>query len=234
MRVTLFCPLCQRAASPLILELLPKNDSVYEIDCPKGHRFPANILLHDFQKLFEVAINALADDYYREAVGSFAASYERFMELFTRIVMKANGVAGDELDNGWKIMSRQSERQLGAFIILFVLEFGSKPPLLANAQVELRNNVVHKGYFPTKAECMRYGTAVMNSIRKTIGILDSSKKHRSELSRSIEDQGDLCSKDVKVHVFPSHFIWTNRAQGNDNMTIEEMLDYSARTRGRLE
>ena len=159
MRVFLSCPSCDfETANQFSLELIPKNDSVYEIGCPNGHRFSANILYHEFQKLFEVAVNALADDYYREAVSSFAASYERFMELFIRIVMKANKTTDDELANGWKKISRQSERQLGAFIILFVLEFGTQAPLLANADIELRNRVIqfmHEECFPHKWFVMR-------------------------------------------------------------------------------
>ena len=226
MKVFLHCPSCDFAAAKLFsVELLPKNDCVYEIECPKGHRFLANILYHEFQKLFEVAVNALADDYYREAVGSFAASYERSMELFIRIVMKANGTPDDELANAWKKISRQSERQLGAFIMLFVLEFGTQPPLLANAQIELRNHVIHQGYFPTKEECLKYGRAVLDSIRQTIRVLSDSKKHQVELIRSINDQGDFSSSGPNYHYFAWPLIGTNRPLADDTKTLDEMLEY---------
>lgn len=185
MRVVLRCPSCNLTADQFTVELLPKNDCVYEIDCPRGHRLRANILYHEFQKLFEVAVNALADDYYREAVGSFAASYEQFIKLFIHIVMKANGTDDAGLAEGWNKISRQSERQLGAFVVLFVLEFSTQPLLLPNLQVELRNRVVHQGYFPTKEECQKYGSVVLDSIRKTIRAFYESEKHKSELIRSI-------------------------------------------------
>lgn len=232
MRVVLHCPSCDRAAADqFTVELLPKNDCVYEIECPKGHCFRANILYHEFQKLFEVAVNALADDYYREAVGSFAASYERFMELFIRVAMKANGTHDDELAKGWTKLSRQSERQLGAFIVLFVLEFGTQPPLLANAQIELRNNVVHQGYFPTKEECLKYGGAVLDSIRQTVRVLYASEKHQPELIRSINDQGDFSSNGPNFHYYAYPLIGTNRPPSEDTKTLDEMLAEAVHTRG---
>ncbi len=226
MRVFLLCPSCDSTtADQFAVELLPKNDCLYEIDCPNGHRFTANIFYHEFQKLFEVAVNALADDYYREAVGSFAASHERFMELFIRIVMKADGTPDDEFAKGWRKISRQSERQLGAFIILFVLEFNIQPPLLANAHIELRNNVIHQGYFPTKEECLKYGRAVVDSIRQTIQVLYNSKKHQVELIRSINDQADFSSSGPNYHYYVYPLIGTNRPPSDDNKTLDEMLAY---------
>ena len=68
-KIRIFCPDCSRKVdTEFDVELIPQNDCRYEIDCPNGHRFLADILYHEFQKLFEVAINALADNYYREAI----------------------------------------------------------------------------------------------------------------------------------------------------------------------
>lgn len=231
MRVFIHCPSCDvTTASQFTVELLPKNDCVYEIECPRGHRFVANILYHEFQKLFEVAVNALADEYYREAVGSFAASYERFIELFIRIVMKANGTTDDEHAKGWKKISRQSERQLGAFIILFILEFGTQPPLLANTDIEFRNRVIHQGYFPTKEESLKYGRAVLNSIRQTIRVLYDSKKHQMDLIGSINTQGDFSTSGPNYNYYAWPLIGTNRPPYADTNTLDEMLTYVVQMR----
>lgn len=231
MRVALQCPSCS-VTSPeqFTVDLLPKNDCVYEIECPRGHRFHANILYHEFQKLFEVGVNAFADDYYREAVGAFAASYERFLELFIRIVMKAGGTQEDALASGWKKISRQSERQLGAFIVLYVLEFGSQPPLLPNSQIELRNKITHQGYFPSKEESLDYGAAVLESIRRTIRVLHASEKHKSELTRSINDQGDFSSTGPRFHYYAYPLIGTNRPPEQDTKTLSEMVEYVVQVR----
>lgn len=233
MKVSLHCPSCDPSSTtPFDIELLPKSDCVYEIECPKGHRFQANVLYHEFQKLFEVAVNAIADNYHREAVGSFAASYERFLELFIRIALKANGTSDDELSKGWKKISRQSERQLGAFVALFILEFGIQPPVLANAQIELRNKVIHQGYFPTKEECLLYGRSVLDSIRQTIRILHESEPHRSELIRSINDQGDFSPDGPRYHYYAYPLIGTNRPPENDTKTLDEMIVSAAAARQR--
>jgi hypothetical protein len=129
-------------------------------------------------------------------------------QLFIKIVLKANGATDAELANGWKKISRQSERQLGAFIVLFVLEFGIQPPLLANSNTELRNKVIHQGYFPTEEECLKYGRAVLNSILKTIRVLQDSTKHQVELIRSINDQGDFSSNGPTYHYFAYPLIGT--------------------------
>ena len=103
MRIVLDCPTCVGALQrPFSVSLRPKNDCVYEIECPNGHRFCANVLYHEFQKLFEVGVNALADDYLRESVGSFAASYERSLELFIRVLLRAQKVDEKVIAGTWK------------------------------------------------------------------------------------------------------------------------------------
>jgi hypothetical protein len=230
MEITLSCPSCNLSQAQFTVQLLPKNDCVYRIECPNGHEFTANILYHDFQKLFEVAVYALADDYYREAVGSFAASYERFMELSIRIIMKANGVNAEILESGWKAISRQSERQLGAFVFLFLREFSHKPQLLADKQVHLRNRVIHQGYFPDREECLKYGAEVLASIRSSIQTLYSSERHNSELIRSINDKGDFSPGGPRYHYLARPFILTNSPPGQGFKTLEEMLDFVIKSR----
>jgi hypothetical protein len=232
MKVGMSCPDCHgKFHQQFFVELAPKNDCTYEINCPRGHRFRADILYHEFQKLFEVAINALIDGYYREAVGSFTASYERFMELFIRIVAKAHGVDEQTINSTWKSISRQSERQLGAFALLFMLEFKVRPNLLKDKpHIELRNQVVHQGYFPTREQCMAYGEAVLLFIRGAIGRLHHSDKYRDELIRSINDQIGPPTAGVSVHYYAYPLIGTNRPPGDDTKTLEEMLEYTIKVR----
>jgi hypothetical protein len=200
------------------------------MECPSGHRFTANILYHDFQKLFEVAVNALADDYYREAVGSFAACYERFMELSIRIIIKANGVDAEKLESGWKAVACQSERQLGAFIFLFLVEFGRRPQLLTEKQVQLRNKVIHQGYFPDRDECLKYGAEVLESVRSTIDALYSSVIHKDALIGSINDKGDFSPAVPRLHYYARPFILTNSPPETGIKTLDEMLELIIRSR----
>lgn len=64
-------------------------------------------------------------------------------------------------------MSRQSERQLGAFMLEYAIEFGeayrlSKTPL--KEIVEFRNPVIHKGTIPTVAEAHEFARRVYSAI----------------------------------------------------------------------
>jgi hypothetical protein len=230
MEVPLSCPVCSPHQPVFYVQVLLKNDCVYEFECPSGHSFTANILYHDFQKLFEVAVNALADNYYREAVGSFAASYERFMELSIRIIMKANGVDAESLESGWKAIARQSERQLGAYIFLFLREFNRRPQLLTDKQVQLRNKVIHQGYFPDRDECLKYGAEVLESIRSTIDALYYSEVHKDALIGSINDKGDFSPGGPRMHLYARPFILTNSPPETGINTLDEMLEFVVKSR----
>ncbi len=138
---------------------------------------------HDFQILFEIGINAIHDGYYREAIASFTASYERFLEFFTRIVVTASGTSAEEYDKAWKHIRNQSERQLGAFTFVFLLTYQESPLLLSDKQVSLRNNVIHKGKIPTRADCVKYGDDIMKIILNFLRKLWQS--HQQEVIRSI-------------------------------------------------
>ena len=231
MKARLFCPYCARTNdTEFTAHFIPKNDNRYQFTCPAGHHFEATIVYHEFQKLFEIAIEMLSSDYYREAIASFAASYERFMELFIRIVMRANKIENEVTDKAWKNISHFSERQFGAFIVLFALEFSTQPNLLSNTLIRLRNQVIHQGYFPTKEECISYGSAVLDFIRATIKRLHASEKHHDELIRSINDQDDFSATAPELHFYAYPLIGTNRPPENDTNTLEDMLSAAIQAR----
>jgi hypothetical protein len=75
-----------------------------------------------------------------------------------------------ETDSAWKPLSKQSERQLGAFIAAHLTLLSAPPPMLANKQVEFRNRVIHHGYIPTNDEAIEFGDAVLSLIQT---VLDS-------------------------------------------------------------
>ena len=68
----------------------------------------------------------------------------------------------------WKQVSSQSERQLGAFIFLWAATFRTIPKLLPPKEVELRNEVIHKGRIPAKDRAIKYGEAVLEVLRTHI------------------------------------------------------------------
>jgi|GEM_PF-1023575 hypothetical protein len=145
------------------------NTGVYTVRCNKGHSSKTVIDNIDFEILFEYGINAIADGYYREAVSSITSSMERYFEFFIKTILYASNNEFPMIDKIWKNISSHSERQLGAYIIVYSQCFGEEPNLLnANKEVPFRNSVVHKGYIPTREEAITYGNQVMQIIEKSL------------------------------------------------------------------
>src|SRR4030095_14773427 len=97
------------------------DDNVYEFTCSKGHK---NALIHQeekFELLFESAVYAITDGYFREAVSSMASSIERLYEFAIKVIAVKNGIDLPLLRNSWKQINNQSERQIGAFIFLYLI-----------------------------------------------------------------------------------------------------------------
>lgn len=148
----------------------PVNDSgVYEINCHKGHKPYAYIVNLDFEILFDYSINSIADGYYREAVSSFTSAMERYFEFFIKVLLRVSKAEFTDIDNTWKTISNQSERQLGAYIITYLQTFGEQPLLLnTNKEIPFRNNVIHKGYIPTRVEAIEFGEKTFEIIEKSL------------------------------------------------------------------
>ena len=200
MKLPLSCPQCMiddiRSARP-IAAVEFRDDGRYEVACSKGHRAITLLQQQKFELLFDIGAYAIADGYYREAVSSFAASLERFYEFFIRALMLQKGIHPEVIDNAWKTVAAQSERQVGGFTLLYALEFGRPPQLLSSARVAFRNDVIHKGRIPTRSEALDYGQAVLDVVRPILKeaqerLLEGVKKtvFRQILrSRTSADQG---------------------------------------------
>jgi len=171
---------------PILVPLERVNDSgIYEVTCHKGHKSKIIIDNLSFEILFDYAINALADGYTKEAVASFTSALERFYEFFIKTSMVINGVNVQTIDESWKLMSNQSERQLGAFIALHLIIFDKKPNLLnPNKEVKLRNDVIHKGYIPKPEEALNYGNNVLDLIESTL--IELKNEHPNEVELAFE------------------------------------------------
>ena len=141
-----------------------EDGAYYETTCLQGHRRAFTLTTHKFEVLFEFGAMALIDGYPREAVSSFAVALERFHEYMVKALLLHAGTTPEQLEAAWKQVSAQSERQLGAFAILYLREYGTPAPLLSPSMAEFRNNVIHKGYIPSRSEAVEYGDAVLQHL----------------------------------------------------------------------
>jgi hypothetical protein len=154
---------------PKYIEL--RDDGRYEFTCEKGHTTVTVIQEQKFEVLFDLGAYAIIDGYYREAIASFTSSLERFYEFFIKACLFEEGLNKEVFETTWKNVSKQSERQLGAFIFLYCKSFSKSPVLLHQKQIELRNDVIHKGKIPTREEAIAYGDSVLNVIRPIIKLV---------------------------------------------------------------
>ncbi|WP_173811113.1 hypothetical protein [Hymenobacter caeli] len=150
------------------------NTSLYDMTCDRGHQQRGWLANHKFEILFESGIKALKDEYYREAVTSFAVALERFYEFSIILLLMDNFFDENQRLRGldvlpkfgkfWSKTLKFSERQLGAFCSLYISEFGQIPLLFDDS--ELRNKVIHAGYIPTLNEALVFGEGVNKSIKQ--------------------------------------------------------------------
>lgn len=171
MKLSITCERCRKEdhANVESLSRVEFNDSGrYEVQCSRGHTFTTFLQQQKFEILFEIGAYAINDGYYREAVSSFTSSLERFYEFFIKVICVSKNIELTDFQETWKDVSNQSERQLGAFMFLYLLENGSKPALLHKKKIEFRNAVIHKGKIPNKEEALEYGQAILDLIRPMI------------------------------------------------------------------
>lgn len=188
MKIKLACRGCQEDRFKSI-DLI--DGIYYKFECENGHK--NNIILQEwkFEILFEMALMALKDGYTREVVSSFAASLERFYEYIIELIAIRNEIDSHQFTDTWKLMSAQSERQLGAFYTAYLLHFKEVPMSLHERNAEFRNKVIHKGYIPTTEEVTDYGREIFKYILQILkkidlheympAILKMTQKTREEL-----------------------------------------------------
>ena len=174
------------------------NDGIYEVTCSKGHKSKTIINNINFEILFEYGLNAIVDGYYREAVSSITSAMERYFEFFIKTTLRSTTNDFDSISKVWKKVSSQSERQLGAYIMLYFKVFAKEPILLnQNKEVPFRNSVIHKGYIPTKEEAIDYGNSVMEIIEQSL--IDLKQKFPDETELTFDHYGYKKSAEEKFH-----------------------------------
>ena len=159
------------------------DENLYEGICEHGHPMFFSVQEEKFEILFDFAAIALLDGYTKEAVSTLASSFERFVEFFIKVTCAHNSIGEEEFLKTWNKMKNQSERQLGAFYILQLIEFGSTKYLLDENMVKFRNKVIHQGYIPSTEDTIKYGNYVLSTIFKILKELKI--KHSASIFKAI-------------------------------------------------
>ncbi|WP_111310054.1 hypothetical protein [Confluentibacter sediminis] len=184
--------------SDVDFEVELNDENLYEFICPKKHRSLTQLQEQKFEILFDIASLALIDGYTKEAVSSYSSSLERFIEYCILIISLKNSVTVDSFIKTWKQMANQSERQIGAFLILFLQE-GIANRIEENRSA-FRNKVIHKGYVPSSKEAIDYGQYVMSFIQNTLKDLNqtSSEFLQQAMHIHLTKNGDKLPGNVRL------------------------------------
>lgn len=183
MKMLTKCPMCnslEDEADDHLYELELTEEKVYEFTCKEGHENVLVLRNHSFEMLFEMGLYALNDGYSREAAANFAVAIERFHEFSIAVFAHEHGgeqsdssdvfriisqTFDDEYQNSWKAISKQSERQYGAYIMLYLITFKRTPILMKDKYITFRNDVTHKGIFPSRVKTEKYARATFDYIK---------------------------------------------------------------------
>lgn len=162
MKLPISCVLCAAdgGTSTKLNSVHLRNDGIYSIMCPNGHNSKLVLQNSKYEILFESGIYALQDGYLREAVSSFVAGYERFLEFYVSLRDFEHPPTDGGFDALWKLIGNQSERQLGAFLHCFLQHEHSVPNFDFQGFSTFRNKVIHKGYIPIRQEVLQFGEQV--------------------------------------------------------------------------
>jgi len=203
------------------------DDGRYEITCSHGHETVTVLQQQKFEVLFDIGAHAILDGYYREAVSSFTSSLERFYEFSIRVFMEKSGSSDTLYRTCWKNISSQSERQLGAFIFLWAFCLGESPQLLSNPQISFRNDVIHKGKIPTKNEAIKYGDAILETLRPKMRLLQqkfSDEVQKVTFYHLRDSQGNVVeNKQVSTMCASTIISLSAGEESHHRKTLEEAL-----------
>jgi hypothetical protein len=194
------------------------NDLYAICICPHGHKSLSGLMHHVPDVLFMSAVRAFRSECYSESILSFTVAFERTCELFFKAFCLKQGANIDLIEQMWKELENQSERQYGSFCIAYCITAGNAWKANAN-QVKFRNRVVHKGYIATKLEATTYASYITTNIDLLITLLhkkfdkecteiyfDSKNKNRIKLQKIIDKTPNL---KFSATSFPSLLGWNH-------------------------
>lgn len=130
--------------------------------CAQGHSMNVIIQCPKFEVLLESSAKAIFSGFTLEAAVGLATAWERFTEFAVEVLVE-HLKPSSNFAAMYKEMSRQSERQLGAFMALHLIATGS--PYKPDPEIsQRRNKFVHSGYVPTPEQVTEFGSRIYDQI----------------------------------------------------------------------
>jgi hypothetical protein len=200
------------------------DDGIALMECAAGYKTAVVMPSQKFQMLLDSGASALLEGFTLEACASFAAALERFYEFSLRVAFAGRQQSGDLYNKMFSEMARQSERQLGAFMLLHALEFGSayKPK---DTIARFRNSVIHKGVIPTGADAHEFCSEVYETIRKLFNTVHA--KYADSIGSVVREENfrrqTAVSKGTRVATSTGGNLFSI-LEGTESASFSEALD----------
>lgn len=209
MRIKAPCATCMTTKEDYRLELLDgelDDSGLIYVSCRNGHSSNIVFNARRYEILMQSATSALLDGYTNEAISTYATALERIYEFYIRVLLRSRSIGPGVSEQAWKLVSAQSERQLGAFHFLYLIDEGHILELAPEIS-EIRNRIVHRGKIAKSDEALRFAKLIYERIRS---IEVSLSKHTISMSAEqeyeIEAQKNIVPKDTDYVVLESFFV----------------------------
>ncbi|WP_338631363.1 hypothetical protein [Clostridium baratii] len=220
MKIPMVCKKCYSSVEWVTFN----DDGVFKYKCGNNHITYSVCYNEKFEILFEKGVGGLKrGDYYSASI-CFAAALERFYEFAIKVMLHESEIAEDEINEAFKGMNRSSERELGAFYILYLKEFRKACPKMGTTSIKFRNKVIHKGYMPTYGESLKYGEQVLSYIRdieKRLASKYSTEKMFEVAFKRIGNLMNKVSEEEKIEFENISTISMHTIIGLENINTEQ-------------
>lgn len=212
------------------------DDGLIHVQCPFDHIGVVILDSRRYEVLLNSAANALLDGYKNEAIAVLSAALERAYEFYLRVVFRAKGLDTSNFESTWKSVSSQSERQIGAFSFIYLLETG-RPFEFKSRIPEIRNKIVHKGRIASQAEASEYAELVYECIKHIEDLIEDNYKKAAEVesTHEVEKQKQKVSVNGEPMVMSVKTVVTNESNNETapTKTFEDYMAAHAQTRTRV-
>jgi hypothetical protein len=207
----------------------------YEVVCPYGHKCLTIIALDRFELLFQAGAVAIYNGYPREGVASIAAAVERFQEFCLKVFSAHANVKYRDYEKAWKTMSKKSERQAGAFTFAYLHTMKEVPPTLReDTVIKFRNDVIHAGRFPNRAEAIDFGEKCLAFIFQILKELYPKFATEMSTARSLEYFRDaktirqLADSEIELALLSESLVIDLDSIDKDSFGTHTFVEYLAR------
>lgn len=203
----------------------PEDNGLYQITCSKNHTSVICLQNQQFEILFELGCIALMNGYPREAVLTFISCWERFHEFCIKVFLNKTNISYELFENTWKLVTNQSERQLGAFYLLYLHELKTTPPTFIDDQASFRNKVTHKGHIPKSTKAWEYAEKVFDYIKSIMFLLQN--EYKEQIDTAIKNHLRLLqiqAKKQKVSTMAWRSIFNVMGTDLETRSFQEELD----------